>query len=364
MTTNPSVIFYQGLRCTKVPRQPRATDFLISSTEEIIPSTSTIAPAAVEISTEPTDESFSDRTSSEDTPITTSTTTSETSETQSTAESRSSGVDAGIYNTSTEHSFTHTTFTTGITTTSEPTATSPGSISSAPDDDSGGPPYATIFGILFGILAFIILIALIIFFLLRRRKRQLAEESQDDRSSANSRTGLRQDFRSQMSYLSDASPAPSMLLPEAPQMRLSDNQTPYQTPAHNSVPFADTLETQPGPKSFIVPIITQRRPTDPEKETEDYAQPAASHTPNRDSMHSATSLGSTLVLPGRSSFGSEYQGLTPTCPKSPSSGSSCPGVFPQPANTSLRSGSFDLGNSQSGTAVSRRSSGVMPGGLL
>ncbi|KAL4962623.1 uncharacterized protein BDV14DRAFT_177940 [Aspergillus stella-maris] len=363
MTTNPSVIFYQGLRCTKVPRQPRATDSLTSSIEEIIPSTSTNAPAAVETSTGPTDGSSADRTSSEDTTITTSTPAAGNLETQSAAESHSSGVDVGIYNTSTEHSFTHTTFNTGSTTTSEPTATSPGFISSAPDDGSGGPPYAMIFGILFGLLAFIVLIALIIFFLLRRRKRQLVEESQDDRSSANSRTGLRQDFRSQ-SYLSDASPAPSTLLPEVPQMRLSDNQTPYQTPARNSDPFADTLETQPGPKSFIVPIITQRCPTYPEKETQYYTQPAASHNPNRDSIHSATSLGSTLVLPGRSSFGSEYQGLSPTYPKSPSSGSSFPGVFPQPADTSLRSGSFDLGNSQSGTAVSRRSSGVMPGGLL
>ncbi|KAL4947860.1 hypothetical protein BDW69DRAFT_177580 [Aspergillus filifer] len=355
MTTNPSVIFYQGLRCTKVPRQPRATDSINSSTEEIIPSTSTNAPAAVATSTEPTDELPSDRTS---------TPTSETSETQSAAESHSSGVDVGIYNTSTEHSFTHITFTTGSTTTSEPTATSPGSISSAPDDDSGGPPYATIFGILFGILAFIILIALIIFFTLRRRQRQLVEESQDDRSSANSRTGLRQDFRSQMSYLADASPAPSTLLPEAPQMRLSDKQPGYQTPARSSDPFAYMTETQPGPKSFIVPIITQRRPTDPERETEDYAQPAAEHLPNRDSTHSATSLGSTLVLPGRSSFGSEYQDLSPTYPKSPSSGSSLPGAFPQPANTSLWSGSFDTGNSQSRTAVSRRSWGVMPGGLI
>ncbi|KAL4942011.1 hypothetical protein BDV06DRAFT_170808 [Aspergillus oleicola] len=371
MTTNPSVIFYQGLRCTKVPRQPRATDFSASLNEENTPSsTSTDAQAALETSAEATstDELSSDRySSSEDAanvPVTT-TSISSPSAAQTTSqelESHSPGLDTGIHSTSTDHSLTHTTFTTK-TATSQPT-TSSDPVPSASDDDSGGPPYATIFGILFGILGFLILITLIIFFILRRRNRQMAEEPQDDRSSANSRTGLRRDFRSQMSYISDASPAPSTLLPDAPPMRLSDKYPQNQIPVRGFDPFVNMTEAQPGPKSFVVPIITQRRPTDPDDEIEDHAQPGTSHTPNRVSSHSATSLGSTLILPGRSSIGSEYQGLNPTYPRSPSSGSSYTRPFPQPADTSPRSGSFDLGNSQNGTVVSRRSSGIILGGLL
>ncbi|KAL4925915.1 uncharacterized protein BDV17DRAFT_166042 [Aspergillus undulatus] len=347
MSTNPSIIFHQGLRCTKVPRQPRATDSQKPSSEENVSATTiTDVPSAV--------ETFAGNT-----------TLSDISSDRSISNeniTNAPGLGTGIYNTSADHSLTHTTLTVETSTTSRPTTSSSDPIPSASDDDSDGPPYGAIFGVLFGILGLIALIALLVFLILRRRGRQQAEDPQDDRASANSRTGLRRDFRSHMFYLSDESPAPSTLLPDPPQMQYSNLQPLNQAP-YDSDPFSDMAEAPPGPKSFVVPIITQRRATDPSDQTKAEAsiEPFESRAENRDSFHSGTSLGSTLVLPGRSSAGSEYQGLSHSFPKSPSSGSTYPMTFVPPASTSPRSGSFDLANSQSGTAVSRRGSGMMPG---
>ncbi|KAL4819003.1 hypothetical protein BDW67DRAFT_147166 [Aspergillus spinulosporus] len=360
MSTDPSIIFYQGLRCTKVRREPRATD----SVTDTPSSTLTDATSPTETSTE---DSKVDRTSSE----------GYTTSTASQTLDHQSGLD-GIHSTTLTHSAL-TTFT-SATSTSEPTSL----ISSVPDNDSSSPPYALIFGLLFGLLGLIALIAIIIIIIRRRRSRQMSDTDslQGDRASTNSRTGLRRDFRSQMSYLADASPTSSGLFNFQPgAAHHSDNQ--HQTPPFSD-PFSDT-EAVPDGGMRTAPI-------NKDHEDRPYMSSTEPQAANRDSFHSGTSLGSTLVLPGRSSMGSEYQGTNLPSPTSAPSGTSLgstlilPGrssmgsdrqgpnlLFPKPPSSSSYpyqrtvaridgAGSLDLDKSQ--TVVSRRSSGTIPAGLL
>ncbi|KAL4768964.1 hypothetical protein BDW60DRAFT_111798 [Aspergillus nidulans var. acristatus] len=352
MSTDPSIIFYQGLRCTKVRREPRATD----SVTDTPSSTLTDATSPTETSTE---DSRVDRTSS------------------------------GGYTTSTaSQTLDHTTLThsalttfTSATSTSEPTSL----ISSVPGDDSAGPPYALIFGLLFGILGLIALIAIIIIIIHRRRRSNQVSDIdslQGDRASANSRTGLRRDFRSQMSYLADASPTSSGLF------NLQPSSAHHPDKQHQNPPYSDPFsDTEAVPDGGI-----RIAPTHKDYEDRPYIHSTEPQAANRDSFHSGTSLGSTLVLPGRSSMGSEYQGTNLPSPTSAPSGTSMgstlilPGrssmgsdgqgptlLFPKPPNSSSYTyqrtvvridgvGSLDLNKSQ--TVVSRRSSGTTPAGFL
>lgn len=361
MSTDPSIIFYQGLRCTKVRREPRATD----SVTDTPSSTLTNATSPTETSTE---DSRVDRTSSG----------GYTTSTASQTLDHQSGLD-GIHSTTLTHSALTT--STSATSTSEPTSL----ISSVPDDDFSGPPYALIFGLLFGILGLIALIALIIIIIIRRRRRsnQVSDTDslQGDRASTNSRTGLRRDFRSQMSYLADASPTSSGLFNFQPgAAHNSDKQ--HEAPLYSD-PFSDTEAVPDGG--------IRTAPTNKDYEDRPYIHSTEPQAANRDSFHSGTSLGSTLVLPGRSSMGSEYQGTnlpSPTAPSGTSMGSTLilPGrssmgsdsqgpnlLFPKPPNNSSYTyqrtvvridgaGSLDPDKSQ--TVVSRRSSGTIPAGLL
>ncbi|KAL3437188.1 hypothetical protein BDV09DRAFT_163199 [Aspergillus tetrazonus] len=360
MSTDPSIIFYQGLRCTKVRREPRATDSVTDT-----PSfTLTNATSPTETSTE---DSRVDRTSSG----------GYTTSTASQTLDHQSGLD-GIHSTTLTHSALTT--STSATSTSEPTSL----ISSVPDDDSSGPPYALIFGLLFGTLGLIVLIALIIIIIRRRRRSNQVSDTgslQGDRASTNSRTGLRRDFRSQMSYLADASPTSSGLFNFQPgAAHNSDKQ--HQAPPYSD-PFSDTEAVPDGG--------IRTAPTNKDYEYRPYIHSTEPQAANRDSFHSGTSLGSTLVLPGRSSMGSEYQGTnlpSPTAPSGSSMGSTLilPGrssmgsdsqgpnlLFPKPPNSSSYTyqrtvvridgaGSLDPDKSQ--TVVSRRSSGTIPAGLL
>ncbi|KAL4916919.1 hypothetical protein BDW62DRAFT_93459 [Aspergillus aurantiobrunneus] len=218
MSTNPSIVFYQGLRCTKVPRQPRATDSPSPSTEANTPSSTAETSAENAASQTSLDQPTSneDSTSITVSPITTTSSsysgTDPSSSSQTTSqelESHSSELDTGIHSTA-SNSALHTTFTTETFTTPQP-STSSQPVPSVSNNDSTGLPYATIFGALFGALGFIALVAVIIF-LIRHRSRRSSGGLQDDRASTDSRTGLRRDFRSQMSYLSDASPTSSIIL--------------------------------------------------------------------------------------------------------------------------------------------------------
>ncbi|KAL2802417.1 hypothetical protein BJX63DRAFT_415112 [Aspergillus granulosus] len=351
MSTNPSIIFYQGRRCTKVPRQPRATD---------PPSTTNNAPTT----TSSTDRDTPDETEAPQPSIrTTSTTvapkptlTSDSDSESSSAESQdqsssnpsetpSLGSDNSIYSTApTDPAGTHTTFTTETSTST--TSTSPTEpVASVSEDDGSGPPYGTIFGTLFGIVGGIALI-LIIFFLFRRRSRRRSTGYDEPeawsekkplysgRGSPDSTTMLCRDVRSGMSYLSDASPAASTLSrPETTPSPYFDKPVQYTQsrsgPDQN--PFSDAAEIPPGLQSSIVPFMMRSSAMDMDpdlnsrtKVNPDPTYPAESYAPyrdrDRDSVQSGVSLGSTLVLPGRSSAGSNYQGMVfPTPPDHQSS---------------------------------------------
>ncbi|KAL4997727.1 hypothetical protein BDV10DRAFT_194904 [Aspergillus recurvatus] len=369
MSTDPSIIFYQGLRCTKVRREPRATDSVTDTPSSIL----TDAPSPTETSTE---DSKAHGTSSGE--YTTSTATSGLGTTSSNDALEQSSRPDGIHSTTLTHS-THTTFTTE-TSTIEPTSSL---ISSVSDDGSSGPPYALIFGLLFGILGLIALVALIIFLIHRRRSRQVSDTDslQGDRASANSRTGLRRDFRSQMSYLHDASPTSSVLLSFQPAAAHNPDEH------HQNSPCSDLFSDAAAVPNVGIRIL----PTNHDHDDHIYGPPTESQAANRDSFDSGTSLGSTLVLPGRSSMGSEYQGTNLPSPKLPPSGTSMgstpilPGrssmgsddqgtnfPFPRPPSSSYTyprtliqidgAGSFGLDNPQ--TVVPKRSSGTIPAGFL
>ncbi|KAL4987198.1 hypothetical protein BDW68DRAFT_111510 [Aspergillus falconensis] len=357
MSTDPSIIFYKGLRCTKVRREPRATDFVTDTPS----STLTDPPSPTETSI---DDSKAHGTSSGTSGLGTASLNHMLEQ--------SSMLD-GI------HSTTHTTFTTETPTT-EPTASL---ISSISDDDSSGPPYALIFGLLFGILGLIALVALIIFIIHRRRSRQVSDTDslQGDRASTNSRTGLRRDFRSQMSYFHDASPTSSALLNFQPVMAHKPDEH------HQNPPYSDSFLDAAAVPDGGIGII----PTDNDHEDHTYVPPTESQAANRDSFLSGTSLGSTLVLPGRSSMGSEYQVTNLPSPKPPPSGTSMGSTLILPGRSSMGSddqganfpfskppsssytfpraiiridgaGAFGLDNPQ--TVVTRRSSGTIPAWLL
>lgn len=368
MSTNPSIIFHQGLRCTKVLRQPRATESSGTPAETGTPST-TDEPSSTKET--PTDDTTSQQTyhnqhtASEDTTSTTTgvTTTATISdlETEPSLPSQTTSQKPGLHPAGLDSSVSHTTFATETPTTSQSNPSS-GPIGFVSDDEpTSTPPYAKIFGALFGVLGFIALVAILILFFLRRRSRQKSAGIEDDRASANSRTGLRRDFRSQMSYLSGPSPTPSAILNPGTTQYAHDEQRRIPSRDSNySDPFSDTAEDYGGPNSAVIPIIMQGSTTVPNK-NESLTQPAKSYATNRDSNHSGTSLGSTLVLPGRSSLGSDFRS-SPSLPRSPGNDPTSSHPRPIARTVNTRSGSLDLDNAQN--AVSRRSSGAMPGVLL
>ncbi|KAL2834501.1 hypothetical protein BDW59DRAFT_48282 [Aspergillus cavernicola] len=414
MSTNPSIIFYQGLRCTKVPRKPRATDPPLKSQPESPPTVTseTSDPISSVETSAPGPTSTTDDTSITAAPVTTTSildsridpSLSQTSSPQS--ESQSS-LDIGIHRT--DSSVTYTTFTTETSTiqtsttetsttetsTTETSTTAQTSTSlsqpipSVSDDDSSGPPYAAIFGTIFGILGFITLIAIIFFFFFpRRRRRNLVVVEgafqkpliRNGRESADSTTSLRRDYRSQMSYLSDASQTSSAIFKSGEKHHQNQHQNQNRTPPGYSDPFSDTAEVvAPGPEpepstpTSAIPFVLRTSPeteTNPKNPTPTPPDPTAQSRTNRDSIQSGTSLGSTLVLPGRSSMGSDYhhdQNTSLYFPKpSDASSPSAPRVVMVFRKDITKSDPFDLctPHSHSRISASRRSSGAIPGALF
>ncbi|OJJ01045.1 hypothetical protein ASPVEDRAFT_27742 [Aspergillus versicolor CBS 583.65] len=368
MSTNPSIIFHQGLRCTKVLRQPRATDSSGTTTETNPPSTTSEPSSTTDASTEDTTSQHThhnQHTSSESTTsITTGvaiTTTTSDPETESFLPSQTTSQKPGLHPSGLDSSVSHTTFATETPTTPQSTPSSEPIGFESDNEPAGHPPYAKIFGALFGVLGFIALVAIIILFFLRRRSRRKSAGAQDDRASANSRTGLRRDFRSQMSYLSGPSPTPSAILNPGNTQYAHNKQSQISSRYSNySDPFSDTAEVHGGLNSAVVPIIIQDSPTIPNN-SEGLARPAEPCATNRDSVHSGTSLGSTLVLPSRNSLGSDFPS-SPSLPRSPGSGPATSQLRPIARTVNTRRGSFDLDSAQN--TISRRSSGAMPSGLL
>ncbi|KAL3473608.1 hypothetical protein BJX99DRAFT_193158 [Aspergillus californicus] len=362
--SDPSIIFYQGLRCTKVPRQPRATDppspsqsetdsSSITSTAPDNPASSAERPDPDPASTQDTDTStvasVASNHDSEKDPFP-SHTSSQTSD------SYPSSLDIATHSTATD-SLVALSTSTDIPTTSQTSTSIPEPIpSTSDDDDDSGPPYATIFGTIFGILGFITLVATL-FFLYRRRRRRNStkgwssqKENRNGRDSTDSSTTLRRDYRSQ-SYLSDASPTSATLFQAV--YTKPENQ---KAPPRYSDPFSDMAEV-PQPAPFTRALTTYPN--------EDTTQPAY-HPVNRESGTSfGSSLGSTLVLPGRSSMGSDMAGTTDSLyfPKPPASSTpSFPKATAQRDSYSTRSNPFDLEDYP--VSESRRSSGALPGVLF
>ncbi|KAL5335032.1 hypothetical protein BJX70DRAFT_336222 [Aspergillus crustosus] len=386
MSTNPSIIFYKGLRCTKVPRKPRATDPALTSTSSIIshtpeedptssrekalpdPSapnkhtaTATVAPARTTSSS-----------SSDTEPSLSSQATSQDSDRATSRDSKSQSSYLNI-STASNPTTTHTTFITETTTTIQTTTRISSPIPSTSDDDSTDPPYATIFGSLFGALLFIALIAIIIFLYFRRRRSRQTPSAgpwnvprifRDDRASTGSRTSLQRDFKPVTSYLADASPTPSALLKTSTKPYSDNPDYHIKNQPRDSDPFSDLAEVRESHdyKSSNVSFIMRSSAVGPDTSNEYPSRPAETHFPDRDSMQSGTSLGSTLVLPGRSSFGSEYQENSLSFPKSPSTGYSYPRAVVRLGDT--HSDPFDLylDDTPSNKQISafRRSSGTIP----
>ncbi|RDW90852.1 uncharacterized protein DSM5745_02627 [Aspergillus mulundensis] len=332
MSTNPSIIFYQGLRCTKIRRAPAATDSATSPIDT--PSNTSIdAPSPTEtlaedgnLSKTSPDQSSTERTSAVASASATSIPDFGTAFSNHTSSRDSDYLsDLNTIHSTLSTSSTHTTFATETST--QPTS-STSSTSSVSDDDSG-PPYALLFGILFGILGLITLIALIVLLIYRRRARQEsdADSLQDDRASANSRTGLRRDFRSQMSYLDDASPTASAFLNFQAGAAYRPDEQHHQSLRYSN-PFSD-----------MAAVADEDVSTTFYSENRTPALPPESYTTERHSYHSETSLGSTIVLPGRSSMGSEYS-RTQSSARPPGSGTSQGSTLVLPGRGSI--GSDDL----------------------
>ncbi|KAL4875283.1 hypothetical protein BJY04DRAFT_202353, partial [Aspergillus karnatakaensis] len=385
MSANPSIIFYQGLRCTKVPRKPRATDPPRPSTTSSSSGSGTVADEPTFHQASSSDRSTAQSTSREDTPTTTTTapartTSNLTSDTEPSSSSQATSPDreadpSDLYtSTTSDELVTRTTFITETTTTIQTTTPNSRPIVSTTDDDSEDPPYATIFGSLFGSLFLIALIAIILFLFFRRRRSRRDPTAANcwnvrtifrgDRASTGSRTSLHRDFKPETSYFSDASPASSTLFKPGikPYFDNPHHETKNQT--RYSDPFSDLAEvpnTQ-DPKSSIVPFIMRGSVINPGADDEHPARPAETHIPDRDSVQSGTSLGSTLVLPGRGSIGSDYQETTYSFPKPPATGHSYPRAVVRMENA--RSDPFDLGlddiSSNKQISASRRSSGTIP----
>ncbi|KAL4779321.1 hypothetical protein BJX76DRAFT_341128 [Aspergillus varians] len=343
MPTKPSLIFHQGLRCTKVPRNPRATEPLIASTKADNPASTTNPPffTAGKSAVDPASSleiSAGRSTSSEEitftntAPATRRASESETGPSSSSetatqrSESDSPGLDVRINTTSTYHSATHTLFPTETSTAAQATTPSSQLIASMSDNTSTGPPYAIIFGTLFGALGFIALTATILV-LHRRRSRKRSASLQDDRTTADSRRGLRQDFQSDF-----RSPTPYLSGPVLTTNSTLTTTTPYPEKHHTQTQTQNQI--LPSYSDYLKPLSEKAEgsnssaPLAPFPMSDSQGQGRARLTElytanaSRNSVISGTSLGSTLILPGRNSMGSECQGSRPSFPRAASSGSS------------------------------------------
>ncbi|KAJ0418178.1 hypothetical protein BJY00DRAFT_315230 [Aspergillus carlsbadensis] len=404
MSANPSIIFYQGRRCTKVPRQPRATDPPSTTNDPATTSTDhdspeeTAAPepassaASTTVAPEPTS-------SASDSDPYSDSSSSQTQDQISSAPSEPHSSDSdNLYGTApTDTSISHTTFTTSTSTSSE-TSTSLSEPNKSPSDDDGsGPPFATIFGVLFGVLGFIALI-IILFFFFRRRSRRNSTSSEpggwsvqkllpSGRGTPDSTTTLQQDYRPPMSCLADATPGPSTLYktgtapPSYFDEPASTQTRSYQTGDQAQNPFSDSAEITHFAQSSIVPFMMRSSAMEPDSNrNSDPTRPAESYAPyrdrdlDRDSMQSGTSLGSTLVLPGRSSAGSNYQGML--FPKPPETGLSFQrdsvrgyvnngnGTPNMQSDMSMYDVDVDRDRDRPPISASRRSSGAIPLALI
>ncbi|KAB8258107.1 hypothetical protein BDV32DRAFT_151767 [Aspergillus pseudonomiae] len=390
--SSPSIIFYQGLRCTKVPRRSAAAvspfSNLSTSTSSLITTTSTDGPVlftdpSPTVETSPFNEptttlSTSQATASEssiETPntvpthlppvssfvITTTVSDSYPSITESSSRTSSlvSSYDAS-YSTlepiasslpsnfsrssSTEAILTHVSRTSGPSTAATSTATGyvfPKNNSdhrsslSSPDNGSRA-SLRTLLGSVLGAMGFIAAVFLICLLLFRHRRRKSGEGQcfggnekllRAGRQSADSSTGL------QCGYVSGGSMRSQYNCAPEPRMGAYYQDDSDRASACHSDPFSDSAELHRGLRNDILGIEDTTQPlfmdqkydqkpvipgaSLPLRSVSDSLLPTVHAGRRRSELPSSSehesiyssdrSLGSTLILPGRSSLGSSLQ---------------------------------------------------------
>ncbi|GFF34074.1 hypothetical protein IFM58399_03750 [Aspergillus lentulus] len=421
--SSPSIILYQGLRCTKVPRSsiaaatlpavvPEPTPFLPTSvqgpepvTTNLPSSTETadavsllsltvVAPSDAQFGPLPTTSSLSEPPPHPESNRETHTSVpSPTSHNQTSGLSLTDGLSSTELSTTPSNSevlttptaetgFMVETPTSNTVTAAFPSATNPLQNFSdhGSEDVHNHHTLRTILGSIFGTVGLIAIILLICFLIYRYRRRKPRDGRsfggsekllRDGRHSADSWASSQHAFLSRTSSLSDAPSAPDHHVP-GPNMgyaHVREGSSYLSQPNPN--PSEVSLDMRPRIRDAIGGTQGQwtagDKPFCPEASTL-----AGSHSPsyekpispgiqiNQDqhSIYSSErSLGSTIILPGRSSFGSSVQRAS-----YPISISDLgpPGPNDSVTRVSTRSDPFDLEVPPS--AMHKRSSGTLPRG--
>ncbi|GIJ88476.1 hypothetical protein Asppvi_007400 [Aspergillus pseudoviridinutans] len=418
--SSPSIILYQGLRCTKVPRSslaaasipavvPEPTPFLPASsvqgpepvTTTLQSSTETadavslssriaVAPSDVRLVPLPTTSSLS-----ESPPNPESNTDIHTSVASPTSHNQTSGLpstdpstkpsSSEVLTTSTaETRFMVATPTTNTVTAAFPSATNPlQDFSDRGSEDVNRHTLRTILGSIFGTVGLIALILLMCFLIYRYRRRKTRDDRslggsekllRNGRHSADSWASSRHAFLSRTSSLSDAPSAPDHHHVPGPNMGSSYAHV-RKGSSHLSEPNSNPSEVSLDMRPHIRDAVggTHMHPTRgdqplcPDASTlggshsPSYAKPISPGLQINQDQHSIysseRSLGSTIILPGRSSFGSSVQRAS-----YPISISDLgpPGPNDSVTRVSTRSDPFDL--EVPPNAMHKRSSGALPRG--
>ncbi|KKK21121.1 hypothetical protein ARAM_005832 [Aspergillus rambellii] len=409
MSSSPSIIFYQGFRCTKVPRQPRTAAVMsLTTSKSNSPPAST---TSQETASNPT--SFSETLPLGPSPSTDSTfvksahSTASSTPSTSTASFFTSLISLPELSPETHNPARTESSTIPTTLATETLATAPTAIPSLQplrntfqQDHEDGTSLSAIFGSLFGGLGFIAVVLLVFFFYFQRRSKRSPfgvwssrgiRETRASAGSVDSTTSLRREYRSGMSYLLDTSPVDStfnLLIggassyhdPISPISPRGPSRFPDSTElmhwadppiipsmAGNSTlsPLNGDAQASTPPWSEISRAANRAPPDLLPRNPGAITRPEDSHTVDRTSMHSDDSLGSTLILPGRSSTGSSYRRISfPMMTAPPENEPSYPieAATRDSARNSTRSDQFDLDVVR--ITLSRRSSNTLPTSLL
>lgn len=205
------------------------------------------------------------------------------------------------------------------------------------DDNKSGASLRTILGSALGATAFLVLAALLCFLIFRYRRKSKGGQDvggsekplQNGRQSPDSATGLYHEYRSDVSDVSDTSSNRS-LYNYTPNVPLMPNyESHHQQPSHYSSPYSSSPENSPPLQQNAYPVkptvrypfldYPQRtsRPSFPRRpaslplsfaSSETHRRPGIPFARDEGSMYgSDRSLGSTIILPGRSSSGSSFR---------------------------------------------------------
>ncbi|EAW18415.1 uncharacterized protein NFIA_083670 [Aspergillus fischeri NRRL 181] len=414
--SSPSIILYQGLRCTKVPRSsiaaatlpavvPEPTPFLPVSVQGPEPVTTTlpsstetahavslsshivVAPSDVQLPPLPTTSSLSDSPPDHESntdirkSIPSLTSYNQTSGLSSTELSTTPSRSEVVTTPTAETGFMVETPTSNTVTAAFPSATNPLQNFSdhGSEDVRNRHTLRTILGSIFGTVGLIAVILLMCFLIYRYRRRKPRDGRslggsekllRDGRHSADSWASSQHAFLSRTSSLSDAPSAPDHV--PGPNMGYahvrkgsSHLSQPNPNPSDVSLNMRPRIRdaiggtqvhSTPGDKPFCPEASTLAGPHSPSYEKP--ISPGIQINQDQHSIYSSErSLGSTIILPGRSSFGSSVQRAS-----YPISISDLgpPGPNDSVTRVSTRSDPFDL--EVPPNAIHKRSSGPLARG--